>query len=354
MAIDNSERKPVTLQDVARATGISLATASLAINGKGRVSPETREAVRRAARELGFRADPAARRLATGRQSDTIALFSLFLDLGVFTLKLQRLQAILIENGYTAPMYAYGEMVQDVHPDHVALLENLRRQRPLAIACNINGLGTLAIAEIERYMDEGGYVVCFDGEPIFDCDTVTFDRADNTYQAAQHLIELGHRDIGFFNAHQRRRLSGFTRALQDGGIEVREEWLFGGSHRQSVYEESGALLAEQFLRLRHRPTGICIVNDPAAVAFIAQVQQHGVRVPEDVSVVGHDGLSIGKWASAVPLTTVSQPIDLIAQSVANLLLDRLRHNYEGPARQIVVRGELIRRKSTAPPQRTFS
>ena len=111
------------------------------------------------------------------------------------------------------------------------------------------------------------------------------------------------------------------------------------------YETGGEELAAHFLALSKRPTAVCIVNDYAALAFMVEMARAGVRVPEDVSVVGHDNQAVARYCP-VPLSSVSQPIDQIARGVADLLFARLDGDTSAPKR-VEVRGEFIERQSIA-------
>ena len=340
--------KTVTIQDVARAVGVAKSTASAALNDKYGVAPGTREAVLQAARELGFEVNPLAQRLAHGRSDNTIGLFCRDLDVGVGTRKINRIQQLLAEQGFDVPIHACGYHGADAAMQS-ELMSNLRRQKPRAIVGAVGGLHADVLAQLERYQSEGGLVVCYDHAAPLGCDQVVFDREDNVYRSARHLLELGHREIGLF-IHGRNgiadnapRVAGFRRALREYNAPCRDEWLFDGA----LYEEGGAQMAARFLALPQRPTAMCIVNDYAAVAFISQLLEAGVRVPQDVSVVGHDNVAGAPYA-AVPITSVSHPVEEIAAQVVELLSSRLE-GFEGGPRRVTVRGELVVRRSAAAP-----
>ncbi len=349
------QKKTATLSDVARLAGTAKGTASRALNGRHWVAPETREAVMRAAQELGFRADPTAQTLASGRRSTLVGLFAHSFDLGTATLKLQRLQKNLNEKGYDAPIHACGSSVGDADLQAQAL-SNLCRQRPAAIICNTNSLQNITIQLLQKYSDSGGVLVLYDtplrlqGNTV---DYVVFDREDNTYQATRHVLELGHRDIGLSDggARDSERSRGFERALQEFGLEFDDkatllEPLHLPSGRILLAEERGWLMGESFVRQKVRPTAVCIPDDNVAAGFISAVQNLGLRVPDDVSVVGQDNMPIAAYACAVPLTTVSQPVDAIAQECVALIDSRLKGEYTGESRRSILCGELIVRKST--------
>jgi DNA-binding LacI/PurR family transcriptional regulator len=336
--------KRVTIRDVALAAGVDKATVSYALSGKRQVTEKTREAVLKAARELGYRPNPHAQRLSNGGCTKTIGLFSLGLDLGVATSKIQIIQRLLSQQGFDVPLYAYGAYGGGEHVNQVELMRTLCMQGPRAIVCITTGLQAEAMQELQNYMEQGNLVVCFDLPTSLPCDHVIFDREDNTYQAARHLLELGHRDLGYYahgphRVHDVRR-NGFCRALQEWEVPVNQQWLFSGG----LYGEGGIQLARQFLQLASRPSGLCITNETVAAMFIHEIQNAGLRVPQDVSVVSHDDLPIAQCC-AVPLTTVTHPVEEIASHVVNMVSSRLHGEYEGAPRETVVRGSLVQRQS---------
>ena len=351
------QKKRVTIGDVARAAGISKSTASRALNSKGSMTPQTRATVRRVARRLGFEANAHAQFLANGPSDNTIGFFSPELDLSVGTRKMQDIQHLLGERGYVVPIHAYGYRQPYALFNQARLLADLRRQRPRALVCNNSNLRDAAARdELLRYCDEGGLAVCYDWPLEVPCDMVVFDREDATYCATRHLLELGHRRLGFFiNATYgpegpdgtRPHRAGFLRALRQWNVEAREEWLFPVTTFMQV-EKGGVELAAQFLALKERPTAMCVVNDAAALTFIGEVTRAGLRVPHDVSVIGHDNTVMARHGPQL-LSSVSHPVLPLAHCVVEMLDSRLSGRYDGAPRQEVLRGELITRDSTGPP-----
>lgn len=341
--------KSLTIVDVARLLGVSKSTVSAAFTGKGTIAPERRDAVRRAAIELGYRPNPNAQRLVNGERENAIALVTSYLDLDVRTQKLHLLQRIFNEKGYSASIHALGELLSAEAAEPEMVLRNLRRLRPQAIVCNQWELNQTAREELSRFCEDGGSMVYYDVPIDLECDQVIFDREENTYTAMRHLLELGHREIGFqMPPGDRWRIEGVRRALQEFGAPMREEWL--NAPRVGRYEDAGGHLAEYFCAQRHRPTAMCIINDNVAIGFVAQLQRRGLRVPQDVSVISHHDTPAALWGSNVQLTSATQPIETIAAEVARLLLERIEGKYHGPPRKVVVRGELMARESTAPVQ----
>ena len=339
----------VTMADVGRLAGVSKMTVSFALNNTGRVSDKTRKIVMDAARQLGYEPNPYAQTLSNGRSNNTIGLFSLWFDFGVGTQKIQLIQSSLNRSGFDVPIYGIG--LHDHHSEdaQTKAIASIRRQRPRGLICFTNGLQPRAFLELRRYQEEGGLLVAYDYPTNLDCDTVLFDREDNTYQAAKHLTDLGHRQLGYADHGFARvdgpRIRGFRRAVEEAGAQWNTDWLLeAGSTRD--YAEGGRLLAAKFLALRERPTAMCIVNDYAALVFISELQRAGVRCPADVSVVGHDDHAMSQFAN-VPLSSVSHPSESIAEQASQFLLSRLSGEYDGTPRNVTARGQLIARQSSA-------
>jgi len=346
---ESTNHHPVRLQDVATAAGISLATASLAINGKGRVSPSTRRKVLQIAKRMGFEANPSARSLAAGHRGKQISIFTRDLDLGVATRKLQILQGMFFEKGYSASIHSCGYFHGQAQGEYAGLLRELRRQRPLAIIChNAHHFDQGMLDELQTYAQSGGYLVTFDLPSVLGCDQVIFDRTDSADQAVMHLLELGHREIGFAmpGIHEDTiRINGFRDALKRYGLSPREELLFDCEAGMPP-EIVGMKFAQQFLKSQHCPSAICIPDDTVAASFIATLYHHGVHVPQDLSVVSHDDLPLAAH-NFVPLTTVAQPLKDIAQKTVELLLSRVDGSYDGAPRTVRLCGKLIPRESTS-------
>jgi DNA-binding LacI/PurR family transcriptional regulator len=269
------------------------------------------------------------------------------------TEKILRIQKALSARSLEAPIYTCPEPVGEGKPQ-AAQLRQLCRQRPRAILCATQALEPAVFRELQAYQREGGVVVSYDLPVPMACDQVLFDREHNAYQAARYLLERGHRHLGIgVTAADERfagsptdpqtyRLKGFRRALAEFGAPVRVEWLF----RNVSYEKGGAQMAGQFLQLAQRPTGLCIVNDYVALAFMVEVMRAGVRVPEDVSIVGLDNQPIAAYCP-VPLTSATQPVEEIADAVVALLFDRVESRGGDRPRTVTIQGRLIPRESVA-------
>jgi len=339
--------REMTIKDVALALGMHKSTVSLALSGKGNVSQATCAKVAVAAREMGYEPHPLAQRLAHGASNSLVCLCSGGLDVGLTAEKMLLIQKELGRLALEVPLYTFSEPPAEAEggqrpsgqraSGQAAQIRNLCRQQPRAIVLTAQGLRPEVFDELAAYQRRGGLVVGYDLAVPLECDQVIFDREDNAYQAARHLIERGHRAIGLGlslappladgdpSHPQSLRLAGFERALREAGLPLRPEWIL----RHSTYEIGGAEMARHYLALSRKPTALGIVNDYVALAFMVEVARHGVRVPQDV-----------------PLTGISQPASKIAHAVVERLVARLR-GLDEPARTITIRGDLVQRQSVA-------
>jgi DNA-binding LacI/PurR family transcriptional regulator len=351
---EKSSEEPVTIQRVADDLGIHYSTVSLALSGKGRVAAATRERVLSYAAQLGYEPDARAQSLRRQADGNVICLCSGALEPGRSTQKIVGVQRALTAAGWEAPFHSpSGKPTRREYANEpqAALFRQLRRQRPRAIVCSAHALKDGAFKELELYQRSGGLVVTFDVPVPLECDQVVFDRDDNAYQAVRYLWERGHRKIGIAmssppqnsaNANtipQNLRMEGFLRASREFGFPLREDWLF----YLPLFELGGVELARRFLALPERPTGLCVVNDYVALGFMAETIRAGIRIPDDLSLVGLDGQLVAAFCP-VPLTCVTQPEDAIVTAVVQVLLERLKGD-AGPVRTIKIRSHLDERES---------
>jgi LacI family transcriptional regulator len=345
----NPLSKTVTLEHVAQAAGITKAAASYALTGKPEVSESTRKRVLQIAKELGYQPNLHAQRLSSGICRGMVGLFSLDLDMGIATQMVSDLHRELHQVGFDSPVYTYGiskgsKDSKEINTDAVHLLETLCQQRPEGMICSTWRLPDNALPTLEKYQKGRGTLVTVRQETRLECDQVIFDREQNTYLAAQHLLQMGHREIGFcdFNAQELHdpRTRGFVRALQEFNVEPTPSWMFQTDSR----EVGGMRLAEDFLALKNRPSALCIVNDTQAATCVHQLLRAGLKVPEDVSIISLDGLAASE-SGMVRLTTVTQPVAEMAAQAVKFMLERLRHDNQDDPRKAIYSGKLVIRES---------
>jgi DNA-binding LacI/PurR family transcriptional regulator len=344
ISMKNNTSRAVTLRDVAALAGMDIATVSRALSGKGYVSKQKREAALKSAKELNFQPNLHARSLVQGRSHNVIALLPSN-DLGVLTEQSFFIEHRLDELNYEVQIHSVPRFVSHFEDRQIALVNKVGRQRPGAIVTG-SALVPKAVEELQFFMQEGGAVIGYGDKLDLECDQVIFDLKYRAYLATRHLLELGHREIGFC-IHSPLYpdsvdIAGFSQAMKEFGAPINTDWIFGGGN----YEEGGARLAQAYFSWAEKPTGLCIINDVSASAFVTAVVQNGVNVPDDLSVVGFDDAQAARYAF-VPLTSASYPMDAITRNVVELTHSRLK-GHDGPPRIIDVNSELVIRKSTTP------
>ena len=335
------------MKSIAQELGVSRMTVSFALNGTGSVSEEMRRKVVEVAERLNYKPNPNALRL-NGIRPLAVAIFGLWFDLGMGAIKLRQIQSLFQERGYDAPLYGVGLSNTADAKGQAEAVAALRREKPRILVATMDGLQDEAIDQLQAYQNEGGILVTCDVENELVCDQVVFHHAQQTYLVTKHLLELGHRAIGIGFLHRvisgGRRFESYQRALHEAGIETRADWCFEGDERHDA-AAAGVTIARQFLALKERPSAMAIISDGSAFSFLCELQRAGLQCPRDISVVGHDNLSLGQYFS-VPLTTVTYPVDEIAATVFDFAVSRLDQSYTGPPRGADMHCQLIVRQST--------
>lgn len=325
---------PVTIHDVARKAGVSPSTVSRVLNDRPGISEETRERVLAAARELGYIPDLSARSLASKR---------------TFTI------GYIIHPRHTlAPHSFYGEVLMGAdeearkHGYHVVFAAEGNVKIPNMVQQNrVDGL-ILAGCDIPR---ETIVALKLHGIPIVLVDnhvekvnSVVIDNVGGAYEATKHLIDLGHRRIAFVcewfgDLSFAERFEGYKKALADNGIPFDENLVAEGLPRQS---RTGYVAAQRLLE-KTTPTAIFAANDLVAAETLRLLRERGLRVPNDIAVVGFDDGEVAQH-TVPPLSTVRVfRKEMGAMAVRRLL--EILDNPDQPAAHIRVFTELVVRES---------
>ncbi|MBI3946616.1 MAG: LacI family DNA-binding transcriptional regulator [Armatimonadetes bacterium] len=340
-------RGRLTMREVAREAQVSVFTVSVVLSGKGdahRIAPATRDRVLETARRLKYRHNLYARHLSTGK-SERIGILAFQLFSGVVRAKLEALSRAVAAQGHRVSLgyaAAHPEMQAQFAEEFAgSLVEGVII---LAASADLNG------DALEPLLDAGIPIVSLEPLPGIPIDCVTVDRRVGGYLATRHLLELGHRRIGVIHGGQAsaERLQGYRQALEEFGCAPDDALLAQTQPGQgdTAYDK-GLLLARELLALPSPPTAIFGNNDEIATGALKAVQGAGLRVPEDLSVVGFDNIAAAAYA-CVPLTTIAQPSEELARQAVGLLFDRIRGAAEGPPRMIRVPPKLVVRDSTGP------
>ena len=337
---------PVTIKDIAKQAGVSHSTVSRALHGSNLISDETVERIRQIAIELGYFPSAAARSLKTNR-SHALGVIVSTIDDPFFSEILQGIEETAQEHGYSMLMAASQRdpkreqaIVQDMRERHVDGL----------IICS----ASFSAEQRRKLLEYGIPIVVVNNQAAEDYRySIYHDDVDGSRQVTRHLIELGHKRIAYLgNSLSGRttldRLTGFHQEMDAAGLVVSAEYNYeipGGR------PEDGFAALDHFLNLPEHPTAIFCFNDMLAIGLLNGLHMAGLRVPEEISVVGFDNIVFSAYTNP-PLTTLDQPKRYIGAEAARLilgLLDPLAEE-EVPEQQIQkLKGKLLVRQSTAPP-----
>lgn len=331
-----------TIHDVAAQAGVSKSLVSLVLRDQPYVSAEKREAVLRAVDELGYRPNSVARSLAS-RHTHTIGVLVLDLHNPVFVEILDGLHSGADDPHLTTLLVSAGG--------------DSERERRLVLSLldlQVDGLvlvgHRLTTETVTQVMAEKPVVVVTRRDVRRrGLDTVCNDDRAGAGLAVAHLVELGHRNIwhldgGRSAVAQDRRL-GYQDAMQTHGLGAHTTVVGAGFSDDAGWQAAGAVLDAG-----ERPTALFVANDFSALGAVARLEQAGVRVPADISVVGYDGMALSAMRR-IDLTTVAQPLHAMGLLAARMLSARIQDPTRR-ARNIVLRPALIARSSSAGPPAT--
>ncbi|MFD7679954.1 LacI family DNA-binding transcriptional regulator [Streptomyces sp. NPDC060187] len=305
----------VTMNDVARAAGVSSATVSYVLSGKRPVTAETRTSVESAIERLGFTLNPVARSLRTGR-STMVALVVPDLANPFYALLARSIQDELRGCGYHVVVSNTGAR----RDEEEALLEEALHQRFAGVVMTPFRLATDAF---EAMREAGIPVVVSADTPFGDVDLVTPDSDGAVVDAMTHIAASGRRSVGVLAGPGDAtggdpRLGRIARHGTALGLTVLSEHIVHGEHTR----EAGAAGFEQLMRLPQRPEAVMCVNDVTAVGAMDTAERLGLDIPRDVALLGHDDVDIAALVRP-RLSTIRYPAREVGAAAARLLLEQI-------------------------------
>jgi LacI family transcriptional regulator len=333
--------KHATIFDVAREAGVSKSTVSNVIRGAGGVAPETRHRVQEAIDQLGYRPNVLARQLV---QQRTTTLGVVVGDLGnpFYAEMAKQIERAAAVRGYRA-MFCNTQGEEDAESSGIESLMQYRAAGILFLS-HPTDLGRA------RSVVEGRVPAVFLTCTADWGDVVSGDDEAGAELATQHLIDLGHRRIAYFadpiveDAADRERQTGYQRVMQRAHLEPTVfHW-----DRPPGELDRDARDRQLDRILRNRITAVFSSNDYGAIELLECADRLGVRVPEDLSVVGFDDVVMAGLAR-INLTTVRQPQPELASLAVEIMAARVEGELDGPPQRKTLRLDLVVRGSTAPP-----
>ena len=328
---------PVSIKDIATAAGVTQSTVSRALANSPRVKLETRRRIQRIAGAMGYVPSAIARGLATKRTS-TIGVVVMDIADPFTAAVVGAIDKSARDLGYSVILSTYGPNPEG----EMSAIRLLLQQRVDAIIVPDPLVVDSSLAQLEQISAP----IILLNKRSYDFSVGT-DNIDSARQAVEHLLGLGHRRIAYIGGSRSKeesaeRRAGYEQALIDHGICLEPSLIVEGDG----WSEGGRRSMHQLLALPSPPTAVFCFNDLTASGVLLAAYGAGVRIPQDLSVVGFDDSSLASLL-VPPLTTVAQQSDQIARLALQMALDLMEGN-TSPTR-VTLTGKLVTRESTASP-----
>lgn len=331
-----------SIQDVASLANVSTATASRALSRPDMVAPGTRQRVEKAAQQLGYQPNILARSLRQ-RETRTIGLIVADILNPFHAMIAKGVQDAADRHGFTVFLFNSDEEPEKER----RAIDTLRGHLPQGLIVeptsgtreHLKIIPELPVVELDRVSGRA------------ESTTVTVDNLGGAMQATAHLIGLGHRRMGMIVGQQDistavERHDGFRRALKQAGLAYNAELVLSGHHR----EDDGYRAAKKLLSLSsaERPTALFVGNNEMTVGAVLAARELGLRIPEDISIVGFDD---SRWAQTMypALTVVAQPAYDLGRLACEHLIGLLGNARASPPVRVQLPTTLVIRQSTGPP-----
>jgi LacI family repressor for deo operon, udp, cdd, tsx, nupC, and nupG len=337
----------VSIKDVAKIAGVSIATVSRCVNDPERVREKTRLRVQEAILRTGYSPNTLAQNFRRGKSRVIMVVLPSVGD-PFFTGVMRGIRTAASGRGYS--LLINETQFNTMNADEIGAMVVSRQADGIALLASIPPFGTQIIsANSHRALPM-----------VIGCETVSADLAtypsvhiDNVAaarEATQYLISQGHRRIAFIYGQEQSLLTkdreyGYRAAMQEAGLPIESGWVLEGK----LTIEGAISATHRLLKHRPRPTAIFCANDEMAMGCMHELRRAGLRIPADMSVVGFDDTRYAEIQSP-PLTTVRQPAEEIGERVIHRLLREIEQGKsQGPEAEIVSH-RLIIRQSAAPPR----
>ncbi|MCR5418997.1 MAG: LacI family transcriptional regulator [Lachnospiraceae bacterium] len=333
----------VSMKDIASACGVSVATVSKALNDHADISEATKQSVRECARKMGYFPNSVARALKTNKTYNIGVLFVEEAHSGLthdfFAHVLDSFKRKVEEQGYDITFLNCNKS----RPNHMSYLEHSRYRGfdGVVIAC-VN----FEDPEVQELLHSDLPVVAIDCE----CEMKTSVLSDNESgirQLMDYAHELGHERIAYItgkaSAVTEKRVRVYKEKLKEFGLPVREEYIVASEYRDI---SQTAMVTTELLALEEVPTCILFPDDYAAYGGINVIRGMGMRIPEDISVAGYDGISLA--AQIQPrLTTIRQDTETMGSTAADKLIEIIESSKPTRPETVLVSGKLVKGETFA-------
>lgn len=329
-----------TIKDVAKMAGVSTTTVSHVINKTRFVAKETEEAVMQAIKSLKYSPSAVARSLKVNT-TKSIGMIVTTSESPYFAEIIHAVEDHCYRQGYSLFLCNTQNDPEKIK-NHVEMLAKKR----------VDGLLVMCSEYTQHSLDVlSGFssvpMVVMDWGPNVDTDIIEDNSFTGGYIATKHLIDCGHKAIGLIAGEldkttARTRYEGFVKAMNEANLSIHENWIMEGFFEpEDGYECMNKILSQDNL-----PTAVFCCNDVMALGAISAITEKGLRVPDDISIIGYDNIHSSRFY-APPLTTIHQSKSRLGAQAVNLLFERIanKDNENHEKHRIAIHPELVLRKS---------
>lgn len=327
-----------TIKDVARIAGVSTTTVSHVINKTRFVAEATQERVNKAVEELNYAPSAVARSLKCNT-TRTIGMLVTQSTNPFFAEVVDGVESYCYRQGYTLILCNTGG-IYEKQRDYIRMLAEKRVDGILVMCSDLT-------EELRRMLDSHADIpkVIMDwGPESSHADKIIDNSEEGGYLATKYLIDHGHTNIACLSGHLDKlacieRIAGYKRALTEADINFNGDLVIEGNFECDM----AVVAADKIIAMEQRPTAVFCFNDTMALGLLSRLQEKGIRVPEDVSVIGYDNIEMSGYFSP-PLTTVHQPKRRVGKTAFEILLERIKDK-EHDKRVFEMHPEIVERQS---------
>jgi DNA-binding LacI/PurR family transcriptional regulator len=329
-----------TISDVAKRAGVCKATVSRVINKTGPVSDRTRKAVMTAIKELEYNPSVIAQGMRS-RITKTIAVVMPDYGNPFLPYIYKKIETSLKKYDYMALIC----QTSGYFDEEVEYINRLLRRQIDGIILFTHNDDKAQAGYFNKLAKKLPLLLFDEGNDKLYVSQISTNGYKGIKEAMQYLIDRGHRRIGCLvtiKGTAKRRLQGYMDSLTENGLEFDPELVYYSSFQV----EESVLAAKYYASLKNRPTAVVAFADYLAIGIIKYFKDIGVNVPADMEVIGFDGIDLGKIITP-ELTTIAQPIDVLASEMVNILMEKINNTEKiNEVKKIVIDGELVIRGST--------
>lgn len=326
------------LSDIAEKAGVNVTTVSRALNGSMEIKEETKEKIISIARELNYFANKSAK-MYSNINNCTIGIICPEVISNYYAHMVNTIEEKITDRGYTIFIgLSKFKQEKEVHFLNLYAKKGVRG----IIYITTNKKTGANLREFKSKYDIPVIQVAVE-DNLDDYDSIVIDDRRGISMAIEHLLELGHTDFCYVGDALSTRLEFFTDTLTEHGIKVDNDYIRVGKDR---FEEGGYIRMKEILSLKKLPTAVIASYDNVAIGAMKAIYEHGLRIPEDISVIGVDDINVASYLYK-GLTTVSSPVNEMGNIATRILLDKIEDPTNKVIQHIVLNTDLITRETTA-------